>query len=517
MSALHQSRAKFGRGSTFITIAALALVVAADFLFYGQTLGWTAGLFVLGLLLVLLIRPAARCARGATCAIALAAAGLAVTMIEEPTPLTISVTSIVIVVLAITRRQGWTGSTRQWLERWGKFLAFGWLKVARDAVVGAKWVRRHPGTHLRGPATAAWALGKWIIPLLLGSVFVGLFAVANPVVERWVSHAGTLMYDWIMSLPNLFEPMRIVFWLIVLTASWALLRVHTGRVSASRPSGPGPLPGNPARRYVIPVSRHELVVRCLIVFNLVFAMQTVLDLFYLTGGRRLPVGITFKEYAHRGSYPLIATALLAAAFVLLAFRRECRGKQWRLARLLVYAWIAQNVLLTISAGWRLHLLVNASNLTRLRLATAMWLALVAAGLLTIIWRIVSGRDNAWLLRLNITMTAMVLYACCFLNLDGFIADYNAGHCLDVARKGDVLGLTYLRDLGIESIPALDRLSLTLDTPQRQAMARDFAQELRERVGHEMADWRGWTWRRARLAQHSEHAKITNRIGEFLGG
>ena len=37
---------------------------------------------------------------------------------------------------------------------------------------------------------------------------------------------------------------------------------------------------------------------------------------YLTGGRRLPRGISFVEYAHRGSYPLIATALLAAAFVL---------------------------------------------------------------------------------------------------------------------------------------------------------------------------------------------------------
>ena len=69
------------------------------------------------------------------------------------------------------------------------------------------------------------------------------------------------------------------------------------------------------------------------------------------------------------------------------------------------------------------------------------------------------------------MTAVVLYACCFLNLDGFIANYNADHCLEVARNGDVLGLTYLRDLGIESIPALDRLSRTAGHA-RAASAQD---------------------------------------------
>ena len=129
-------------------------------------------------------------------------------------------------------------------------------------------------------------------------------------------------------------------------------------------------------RTIIPVDHHGLVERCLIVFNIIFAIESALDVFYLWGGRHLPRGLTFKEYAHRGSYPLIATALLAAVFVLIAFRRECNSRSWRNARLLVYAWIAQNVLLTFSAGWRLMILVNASNLTRLRLATTIWLVLV---------------------------------------------------------------------------------------------------------------------------------------------
>lgn len=498
MSALSRFQATQGRGSAFVTMAALGLVIAADLLFYGQTLGWTAGLFTAGLLLALLIRPAAARHRRATRLIAAALAGLVLALVEEPTPLVMAVTFVAIVLLAMTSRQGWTGSAKAWIERWGKFLLVGWLKIVRDAAVSLKWTRRHPAAGTGGPAAAVRGLGKWVIPLLLGGVFVGLFAEANPVVERWVSHAADLAWRRLQSLPDLFAPLRMALWLVVLTGSWALLRVRTRRIRARRRHFPPPLPVDPQRRIVMRVSRHGLVTRCLIVFNLIFAMETALDLAYLTGGRRLPVGITFVQYAHRGAYPLIATTLLAAAFILIAFRHDCTGQYWRAARLLVYAWIAQNVMLTVSAGWRLYLLVNASDLTRLRLATAIWLALVAAGLLTLIWRIVMARDNTWLVRVNIAMTAAVLYTCCGLNLDGFIADYDADHCVEVAGNGGGLGLTYLRELGIESIPALERLSHTLDTPQRREMARQLADELRHQLADDMTNWRGWTWRRARL-------------------
>ena len=45
-----------------------------------------------------------------------------------------------------------------------------------------------------------------------------------------------------------------------------------------------------------------------------------MDFVYLWGGKTLPDGMSYAEYAHRGAYPLIATALLAGAFVLVALR-----------------------------------------------------------------------------------------------------------------------------------------------------------------------------------------------------
>jgi hypothetical protein len=67
--------------------------------------------------------------------------------------------------------------------------------------------------------------------------------------------------------------------------------------------------------------------RSLILFNALFALQSALDLVYLWGGATLPDGMTYADYAHRGAYPLIATALLAASFALIAMRPGGPAKQ----------------------------------------------------------------------------------------------------------------------------------------------------------------------------------------------
>nr|WP_280526934.1 ATP-binding protein [Rhizobium ruizarguesonis] len=61
---------------------------------------------------------------------------------------------------------------------------------------------------------------------------------------------------------------------------------------------------------------HASLLRSPLLFNALFAVQTLLDLVYLWGGADLPDHMSHAEYAHRGAYPLIATALLAAGFIL---------------------------------------------------------------------------------------------------------------------------------------------------------------------------------------------------------
>ena len=66
--------------------------------------------------------------------------------------------------------------------------------------------------------------------------------------------------------------------------------------------------------------------RSLILFNALFALQTVLDLTYLWGGASLPDGMSHAEYAHRGAYPLIATRCFPPRSCWLRCARAARRK-----------------------------------------------------------------------------------------------------------------------------------------------------------------------------------------------
>ena len=177
------------------------------------------------------------------------------------------------------------------------------------------------------------------------------------------------------------------------------------------------------------------ILRSLILFNLLFAVQTVLDVVYLWGNAKLPADISYASYAHRGAYPLILTALLAAGFVLAAMRPGGPAEKSAVIRPLVYLWVAQNVLLVASSILRLDLYVQIYLLTWWRIAAFIWMLLVAFGLLLIVARIALNRSNGWLISANLITLTATLYVCSLVNFAALIADYNVSHSREASGKG----------------------------------------------------------------------------------
>jgi hypothetical protein len=236
-----------------------------------------------------------------------------------------------------------------------------------------------------------------------------------------------------------------------------------------------------------------------------FAVQTVLDGAYLWGGVALPDGLSYASYAHRGAYPLIATALLAAAFVLVAMRPGSETSSDRLVRTLVYLWTGQNFVLVISSILRLDLYVGVYSLTYLRVAAFIWMGLVAAGLALIVARIALEKSNAWLLGANAITLSAVLYACCFINFAAIIAEYNVTHSREMGGEGMTLDAWYLRSLGPAAIPAMDLYldpAVSVDGDMRRMILA-----ARRYVGEQFLrnhrNWRAWTFRDWRLAGYLE--------------
>lgn len=482
----------------------LALVALADWLFYGHTVGVSAALLLVALAAAAVIaNPVVASKRDA-----LIASGV---LVASVVPLIINVG----ILSALSGALG-TAFFTLTMTRAGT----GWLVRCRDAAVlllDGTWqaiadVCRTGNAWANGGVTQQ-RLGRltlWAMPIVLGAIFALLFVSANPLIEEWLIAFYSRRHGSEIGLA------RIGFWVLALSLVWpfvfmrarsqlaeraeaefrALAAANAEAAAAAKLLRPAPaddgLPGL--------VFGEGAVLRSLILFNALFAVQTVLDLAYLWGGVALPHGMTYATYAHRGAYPLIVTALLAAGFVLATMRPGSDMERSPLFRPLVFLFVGQNVLLVISSILRLDLYVQVYALSYWRVAAFIWMLLVAAGLVLIVARIALGRSNSWLTVMNLGALALTLYVCCFINFPALIADYNVAHSRDMKGPGIALDPSYLVSLGPQAIPAIDRY-LDNRTPDSNWWLRGKRDGLAATHLDGTRGWRAWTWCNRQLTQH----------------
>ncbi len=470
-----------------LTFFCLGFVILADVLFYRQPLGWTLGGYGLALMGSLFLRQKVL-PRGVPIALTSVAVVLLFgSCIEEPGTLKIVLGILGLCSLGLMLREGWVPNALTWLARWALFFLTGWFGLFKD--LSTIQLPGEPGTDDHDKSVAV--ILSWCLGLVLAIVFIALFASANPIILDWLK----TVWEKIGNFPDHFPaPGRILMWILVAIGVWALLRFRTGVLrdpqDTTEPSAPV-LGG---------LFSAGLIAKYLLLFNAIFAVQTVLDVHYLWGGATLPKGLTYAEYAHRGAYPLLAAAILAGIFVMAAFRSESAGKGAAWARRLVFLWLGQNIFLVVSAGWRLSLYIEVYTLTRWRIAAMIWMFLVACGLVWILIRIGAGRSNLWFINANALTGLAVLFLCSFVNFDGRIGDFNVRHCREVAGQGPPIDVEYLQDLGYDTLPALVWLADHIKSSPQAPRVGNAISYLRRDLQNDLRNWRGWTFRRERLRQ-----------------
>ncbi|MBA8832447.1 hypothetical protein BAE36_00135 [Rhizobium leguminosarum bv. trifolii] len=475
------------RGSGRIA-ALLGLVALADFLIFGQQPGINLFLFALAVCVGILLS-ATKSPSPLMVALLLGFSVLAsAPLLEAPSPIGFALCLVALMSIALVSGRLMPRRLTGLPVVFFRFALVIPVRLAAD-------IRKYLATPAKRSSLVELrrGVGLWIMPLILALVFVLLFAAANPLIE---SALRSIRFEVLL---RLFDLWRIGFWMMIAIVVWAMLRPHLKRRAARSQAG---------RPFMIVPTRntplgHASLLRSLILFNALFAVQTLLDLVYLWGGADLPDHMSHAEYAHRGAYPLIATALLAAGFVLVAMRRGGPGDHSSLIRGLVHAWIGQNILLCLSSMLRLGLYVEVYSLTELRVAAGLWMGLVAIGLVLILLRILLNRSNEWLIAANLASLIAVLYISAFIDFPAVIARFNVVHSEEISQEGPPLDLDYLSSLGPSVIPALDlylqMLPGYLVDKRNQALAfryylvRDFERRPR--------DWRNWTFRAARLETH----------------
>jgi hypothetical protein len=337
-----------------------------------------------------------------------------------------------------------------------------------------------------GPGVAAM-VRLLALPVLGTAAFTGLFVLANPVLEGWLASLRLHQLTGI-------DMVRLGAWPVLAMMAWSLLRPARFKRLQTEAK-----PGLP-----IPDLQVETIRLSLIAFNTLFALQNGMDLAFMSGLVALPDDLTLAQYAHRGAYPLVATALLAGLFVLVTMAPGSRSAADRLVRRLVVVWVAQNMLLVASSVVRTLDYVDVYSLTQLRLAALVWMALVGLGLALICVRLLRGLSGSWLINTNATAAGLVLAAFCFVDTAAICADWNTRHAREAGGRGEALDLGYLRRLGPSSLVALTRLEAQPLPPAFKERVHMVRLALRDELDREARLFGHWnTWRNRRIAAQAD--------------
>ncbi|MDI1280137.1 DUF4173 domain-containing protein [Brevundimonas sp.] len=454
----------------------LAVVAVADLLLFLHLPGTSLGLFALTMVAaVIIVRPGlARDRRALVALVAAIAFGLV--LVDRPGLLALALFGLVIAVAVLSARVRAGETAWGWSQRLGIHGLFGLIGPLFDLLKLARLKRRRKGRSLLA------LLGLLAMPVVGGAIFLALFSAANPLISDALDR---------ITLPPLSPEMvlRVLFWLMIATGVWGVLRPHWKR----------PLLALPARKSNRPSpALTTSITWSLIVFNVVFALQNGLDIAFLWSGAPLPGDMGLADYAHRGAWPLIVTTLLAGLFVLVALQPGSDTARRPGVRLLVIVWVAQNMLLVASSLLRTADYIEAYALTRFRIAAMVWMILVGAGLLLIGWRMLRDRSAHWLINANVAITLGVLAVISVVDLGAVAAAWNVRHAREVGGRGVDLDLGYLHSLGEPALVSLVELERAPHTP---AGLRDRAAAVRRQIVTDIDwrqnDWHSWRWRTAR--------------------
>ena len=335
-------------------------------------------------------------------------------------------------------------------------------------------------------------LANVLLPLAAVSIFGLLLITANPLIESAVTKIS-----WGNSLDFLLT------WMPFATLTAFLL---SRAILGMRPAKNEPALEDTViwrAQYFMPVP----VIITLLALNGMFLAENILDLEYVWSGTTLPAGMNYAEYVHRGSYTLIATAILAGMLVIFALQPGSRSEASAPVRWLVYLWTAQNVFLVASSAKRTLSYIDAYGMTLWRLSGLIWMGLVAAGLIFIVARVITRRSNPWLINVNLGTAFAVLLACGLIDFRAIVAEWNVSRALQqISQTSTIqtldLDTSYLARLGPSAIPALSHLIAALPSDgsvwttsgELSRTARQLQGNLDSRLRWAQMDWKTWTFR-----------------------
>lgn len=185
--------------------------------------------------------------------------------------------------------------------------------------------------------------------------------------------------------------------------------------------------------------------------NGLLLLVNVIDLQFMFGGELLPANISYADYVHQGIFSLILSIVIAIAIILWYFRGSQNFAQQKTLKTLAYLWIAQNLIMLLSAAYKNNLYIHEFSLTYKRIGVYAFLLCTIAGLILTFIKIVNKRSNFYLVKANSLVWYVILVMAVPIGWDKMIAEFNIYQAQSKGKEPDI---NYLSSLSYQALPIM---------------------------------------------------------------
>ena len=299
-----------------------------------------------------------------------------------------------------------------------------------------KYIRRKRVTEQKNTNTKYIVTGVLIgIPML---VFVlALLSSADAIFSKYIGEGFRVLWKNIFFSPNIL--------LVVVLMIIGFLGMYTFLSALTLNNIPEWTREKQKKNPVTAITFISMITAVYLIFSII---QIV---FLFTGGRMLPEGYTYAEYAHQGFFQLLFLCMFNLILVLCCMSLF-EMNLWLKTILMIFSGCTY--VMIASSAYRMILYISCYHLTFLRMLVLWFLALLVILMTGVMWSI--PRKNFPLFRFGIGVVTVCYLVLSFGRFDYWIAKYNISQLGNEITYEDI---DYLCNLSSDAIPALTELHL----------------------------------------------------------
>jgi hypothetical protein len=302
------------------------------------------------------------------------------------------------------------------------------------------------------------------LPLVIFFVFYFIYTTANPQFEKLTLKLTTAIADFINKIFEHISIEWIVFSAFGMVIIISILyknfskRFSTNEASESdnlsrikqglKKNNSNTLRDTPTTLGLKNEMRSGIILLAMV--NLMLLVVNIIDIKWMWFGFEVPQDFNLKQFVHEGTYLLILSILLSMGILLYLFRKNQNFFPLnKTLKLLAYAWIAQNVILTLSVFLRNYHYISYHGLAYRRIGVIVFLLLTLSGLITVFIKINRVKTVYFLLKNNTWTAYSLMIVICLFNWNQLIANYNLNHW-----NWDDVDIDFYLDLSDRELPLL---------------------------------------------------------------